>query len=136
MLKYIQNTGTEIMYILGQMILPGEGAHVDVPHEAEPQPEEPAAPTLADEVKLELKKSVKDLVAGLATYNDDTLTLMVALEQQAASPRTSLLSPLQAEVLRRADAALTAGQTGGAQSEPGSEGGNDTQPGGGTSDQP
>lgn len=105
MKKYFENKGTTTMYVAGVMILPGDGAMVDVP----PEPVGQAAPkqaTLAEQVALLLQGTVKFITASLDNLSDDTLDMMRSLEEQAANPRTTLLTAIDAEGLRRADATL------------------------------
>ena len=53
-------------------------------------------------------KPVKEIVAGLESLTQEGLELLTQAEKEAEKPRTSLLAALQAEALRRADAAMTA----------------------------
>ena len=103
--KFVENTTTSPMYVMGVMVPPGEGAMVQVPDEAV-EVVAAAEPTLADQVALLLKDSVKAITASLDTLSDDTLAMMAALEGGAERPRSSLLTAISDETLARADAAL------------------------------
>ena len=105
MKKLVTNTTASPMYVMGQMVPPGESVLVDAPDVAAPAPEAPA-PTLTDEVALLLKKSVKDLVPALAGLSSDALDMMDVLEGGAESPRTTLLTAIGTEQMRRADEKL------------------------------
>lgn len=89
------------------MVPPGESVMVEVPDDAAP-PAPPPAPTLAKEVAELLKKSVKDLVAELPDLNSDTLDMMDVLEGGGDSPRSTLMTAINAEQMRRADEKLKA----------------------------
>ncbi|WP_367846457.1 hypothetical protein [Rhodoferax sp. WC2427] len=106
MQKIFTNDTNSPMYVRGQMIPPGEQVMLEVPDEAAPLAAAPL-PTLAELVALELKKPVPELVAGFAATGDDALDMMAALEGQADKPRTTLLTALADERIRRADAKLT-----------------------------
>lgn len=107
MYKYIHNDADHVIFVSGVMVLPKDGAMVLVPDEA---PETPVAapqePTLADQVAQLLQAPVKELVASLGTMTDDALQMMNALEQGAEKPRSSLLTALGDEILKRANDAL------------------------------
>lgn len=105
MKKYFENKTNSPMYVSGVMVPAGEGAMVDVPHEDTSASAE-AAPTLAEQVALMLRDSVAKIVASLGELNADALDMVEALEGSAAKPRTSLLSAVADERIKRADAAL------------------------------
>ena len=107
MKKIVTNDSNSPMYVSGQMVPPGESVMVDVPDEALP-PAAPVAPTLADEVALLLKKPVKELVGELAGLSSDALDMMDVLEGGAESPRSTLMTAIGTEQMRRADALLAA----------------------------
>ena len=63
------------------------------------------------QMELEIKReritdSVAKIVASLGELNADALDMVEALEGSAAKPRTSLLSAVADERIKRADAAL------------------------------
>lgn len=103
MQKVFENTTNSPMYVAGLMILPGEMRVVEVPDEPEGPVLLPAPPTLADQVADELKKPVAKLLKGLKDGTDDALRMMQALEGQAKKPRTSLVTAIADELIRRAD---------------------------------
>lgn len=105
MQQYFENKGTSPMYVAGTMILPGEGALVDVPA-APLAPAAPAEPTLAETVGELLKGSVDAIAEALPTLSNDGLDMAARLEEAAAKPRKTLLEALGKEQLRRADATL------------------------------
>ena len=105
MKKIVTNTTESPMYVMGQMVPPGESVMVDVPDVAAPPPEAPA-PTLADEVAVLLKKPVKELVALLASLSSDALDMMDVLEGGGENPRSTLLTAIGTEQMRRADEKL------------------------------
>lgn len=105
MQQYFENKGTSPMYVAGTMILPGEGAMVDVPA-APAATATPAEPTLAATVADLLTGSVKVITQALPTLSDDALDMAAVLEEAAAKPRSTLLEALSQEQLRRADATL------------------------------
>lgn len=113
MKKMMTNDTNSPMYVSGQMVPPGESVMVDVPDDALP-PAEPPAPTLADEVALLLKKPVKELVPALAGLSSDALDMMDVLEGGADSPRSTLLTAIGTEQMRRADEKLQRDGTGAA----------------------
>lgn len=110
MKKMMTNDSNSPMYVSGQMVPPGESVMVDVPDEAAPLPE-PPAPTLADEVALLLKKPVKDLVPELGSLSGDALDMMDVLEGGSDNPRSTLLTAIGTEQMRRADELLAAQTT-------------------------
>lgn len=105
MKKIVTNDTNSPMYVGGQMVPPGESVMVDVPGELAP-PAEPAAPTLAEETVLLLKKSVKELVGELGSLSSDALDMMDVLEGGSDNPRSTLLTAIGTEQMRRADAKL------------------------------
>lgn len=105
MQKVFENTGKSPMYVAGSMIPPGEMRSIEVPDE----PTEPVVavePTLADLVAEALKKPVAELVKELPGATEDALKMMHALEGQAKKPRTSLVTAIADELIKRADQAL------------------------------
>lgn len=105
MKKIVTNDTNSPMYVGGQMVPPGESVMVDVPEEALP-PAAPLAPTLADEVALLLKKPVKELADELPSLTSDGLDMMDVLEGGSKQPRTTLLTAIKTEQVRRADELL------------------------------
>lgn len=107
MQKTVYNDSASPMYVLGQMIPPGETLVVSVPDEAPTEPTQPhGGPTLEQMVRELLDRPVSDLVAYLDTASADALDMMAALEAQVAKPRKTLLSAIAQEQMRRASAEL------------------------------
>ena len=105
--KYIENPGPNTMFVGGCMIPPGEGREVETHEPTEPDaPAAAAPPSLDEQLTEELKKSVKDLIAGLDELTQEALERMGLLEAAAEKPRKSLLEAISAENVRRADEAL------------------------------
>lgn len=110
-IKHITNDSTEIIYVGGKMIPPGEGRDIDesllpAEHRDAPVEEEAKKPSLDEQLTEELKKPVKDLIEGLAGLTQEALDRMEALEREAAKPRKSLLEAIAAEKVARADEAM------------------------------
>lgn len=105
--KHITNDGTEIIYVGGKMIPPGEGRDIDetmLPpeHRDAPAQDEAKKPSLDELLAEELKKSVKELVDGLGGMTQEALDRLEALEREGKA-RKSLLEALAAEKIARAD---------------------------------
>lgn len=109
MKKFVENTTNSPMYVGGVMIPPGEGVMVEVPDEHVALAPPPTS-TLAEQVALLLKDPVKTIAATLEGLSDDALAMMSALEGGAANPRSTLLTAIGQEQIRRGDAALQAQQ--------------------------
>lgn len=111
-LQYIENTGTDVMFVGGKLIPPGEGRHIEVAGVAPELSTEPAAvaadeaPSLAQLVADMLKGNVKSVVAQLPELTGEALDLVVTLENGDETPRKSLLDAVATEQLRRANARL------------------------------
>ncbi len=111
-LQYIENTGTDVMFVGGKMIPPGEGRHIEVATTAPELSGETAAPaaeegpSLAQLVAEMLKGNVKSVVAQLAELTGEALDLVVTIENADSTPRKSLLDAVAAEQLRRANVRL------------------------------
>lgn len=105
MKKLFVNNGNSPMYVGSQMIPPGEQSMVEVPDEG-PAPSVAPPPTLAELVADELKKPVTALIEGLGDASEDALVMMAAVEGQAKKPRSTLLTAIADEQIKRADAKL------------------------------
>lgn len=111
-MQYIENTGTDVMFVGGRMIPPGEGRHIEVATTAPELSDAPAAPvaeegpSLAQLVADMLKGNVKSVVDQLPELTGEALDLVVTLENADSTPRKSLLAAVEAEQLRRANARL------------------------------
>lgn len=105
--KYIENPGPNTLFVGGIMIPAGEGREVEThePVEANESAQE-QTPSLDEQLAEELKKPVKELIEGLGELTHEALERMEALEGEAKKPRTSLLSAIAEEKVRRADEAL------------------------------
>lgn len=108
--KWIENTGTNAMFVGGKMIPAGEGRLIEesfLPPErrdqAEPLVQQPEAPGLDDLVRALLKKSVREVTAELAGLTQEALDRAQALEAEDKTPRSTLLAAMSAEQLKRAD---------------------------------
>jgi hypothetical protein len=110
--KYVENTTRNVMYVGGKMILPGEGRDIALSLlPAELQDPTPAlaalvAPSLVDLLAPLLAKPVKAITAELPTLKNEALDLLAELEGQQPTPRTSLLTAVRSEQLKRAGARL------------------------------
>lgn len=104
--RYVQNDTTDIMYVGGRMIPPGEGREVDEPDEAPPAEEEQAPDTDAPLREL-LAGNVDAVKASLADLESATLARLAELEADAAKPRKGVLEALADEQIKRADDKLT-----------------------------
>lgn len=111
-MKFISNNGTDVMYVGGKAIPPGEGREVEddvLPPEhrdavAAPAPED--AVGLYEAAALLLVGSVDVVKARLAEQTKETLDLMQELESAAKKPRASLLTALADAQIALADAKL------------------------------
>lgn len=106
----IHNTGKTNRYIGGICIPPGETRMIDarlLPPEAEhaPEPDAPAADPIGDLLKL----SVKEIIADLGEFDDETLARIEARELEDKPPRKTLLDAIAQEKLKRANAAAETG---------------------------
>ncbi len=106
MKKYVENDTAHMIYVGGCAIAPGEGREVEAPGEAREAAPAPAEPTLAEQVALMLKDSVKKISASLDALNGDTLDTMAELEAAADKPRSTLLEAISDEKIKRANDAL------------------------------
>lgn len=111
--KHIENTTGAPIYVGGKMIQPGTGRDIDVallPPEFQEQTAAaaPAEPTLADLIEALRAKSVKVILAEVPSLTQEALGLLLEAERAQATPRTSLIAGLDAEILGRADAKLKA----------------------------
>lgn len=111
--KNIANPTETTIYVGGKMIPPGESRDIDVLYlPAEHQDPLPAvvdqAPSLDALLREELKKSVKVLVESLPGLTQEALERMDLLESESETPRSTLLSAIKAEQMRRASDALEA----------------------------
>ena len=113
-MKYIENTGSNVMFVGGKMIPPGEGREVDerlLPPELRdpaPAPAAPAEPSMAQLLAELLKGPVKAVVAKLPELSGDALAMAEAIEAGDDTPRKTVLEAVRAEQLKRAQAALDA----------------------------
>lgn len=109
--KYIHNDTDKVMFAGGLMIQPGDGREVDVLPGAEDfeplDDDQDERPTLDPDEALRdmLKDSVKNLTTLLPDASDETLASLARLEGEADSPRTTLLSAIAEEQLKRAQLA-------------------------------
>jgi hypothetical protein len=108
--KYIENLGSETIFVGGKMIPPGEGREIDellLPpeHRDAPAPQVDTPPSLDELLGKELDKSVKDLEATLGGLTQEALDRMGELEAEGKQRKT-LLEAIAAEKVKRADAAL------------------------------
>jgi hypothetical protein len=112
--KYIENTGRNVLFVGGKMIPPGEGREVDerlLPPELRdpaPEPAAPAEPSIAQLLVELLKGSVKVVVAKLPELSGDALAMVEAIEAGDGTPRKTVLEAVRAEQLRRAESAMEA----------------------------
>ena len=119
-LKYIENTGTNVMYVGGKLIPPGEGREVDellVPPELRDPAPLPAAaevsPNVAELVAELLRGNVKSIKAQIEGLSGEALDLVTTIEGGAEAPRKTVLEAVEAERIRRASQKLD-GEGGGA----------------------
>lgn len=111
-LQYVENTGTDVMFVGGKLIPPGEGRHIEVAttapelSDAAPAPAVEAGPSLAQLVADMLKGNVKSVVAQLPDLTGEALDLVVTIENADSTPRKSLLDAVAAEQVRRANVRL------------------------------
>lgn len=103
MKKVVTNTGNSPMYMMGQMVPPGEMVVVDVPDEAQAVVDTVPAPTLAEQVAELMGLSVPKLSAELSSLHADALDMLQALEEAAPKPRQTLLVALADERIKRAN---------------------------------
>lgn len=107
-LKYIENTGHQVMFVAGKLIPPGEGREVDeahLPPELQDSPVAVAAaadPSVAERVAELLKGNVKTVKAELPLLTGEALDLVATIEGGAEAPRKSVLEAVDAERIRRA----------------------------------
>lgn len=86
-------------YIGSKLVYPGESVTVDVPDTDETSPADGGtASTLAD---LQ-KGSIESIKKALPALTRGDLDALLKLEQDAAKPRTTLISEIEAEKLKRA----------------------------------
>lgn len=107
-LKYIENTGKNVIFVGGKLIPPGDGREVDellLPPElkdAAPPAVESGAPSVAEQVAELLRGSVKAIKEQLAGLSGEALDLVDTIEGGAETPRVSLLAAVKAERIKRA----------------------------------
>lgn len=112
--KHIENTTASPLFIGGKLIPPGEGRDIDVrllppEHREGHAPAVPsAAPNLVELVQALHAKPVKEIVAELPGLTQEAFDLLCQAEKEHAKPRASLLTALEAERIRRANAQLEA----------------------------
>lgn len=86
-------------YIGSKLVYPGESVTADVPDADETTTtNDGTAPTLAD---LQ-KSSIEAIKKALPALTGGDLDALLKLEQDAAKPRTTLISEIEAEKLKRA----------------------------------
>lgn len=103
---HVTNSSAMPMYVAGQMIPPGETRHFDpdqVPPHLRPAAPAPEPEPEADPVADILGHSVKDIKEMLPALSDDELEALGDAEQQAETPRTTLLGAIAEEQLKRAE---------------------------------
>lgn len=113
--KYIENTTGQVMYVGGKMIPPGEGREIDeaqLPAEHRDAPaalvEEPVLDGLTDADLLELLEgNVDQVTSALDGLDAEALIRLAALEAERSHPRVTIERAIEAERLKRADAALS-----------------------------
>lgn len=126
-LKYVENTGRNVMFVGGKLIPPGEGREVDellLPPELQDSPVAVAAaadPSVAQLVAELLKGNVKTVVAELVALTGEALDLVETIEGGAEAPRKGVLAAVKAERLRRASEKLDGGQGDGGQADGGQD---------------
>ena len=107
--KHIENLTTAPIFVGGKLIPPGSGRDIDVallpPEHRDPAAPAaaPAEPGLAELVQALQAKAVKEIVAELPGLKQVALDLLAEAERAHAKPRTSLMTAIEAERLRRAD---------------------------------
>lgn len=112
--RHIENTTDSPMFVGGKMIPPGTGRDIDealLPPEyrTDALPAAGDAPPSVFDLVLQLQQgSVKDIVAKLPELGQEALDLLAEAEKAAAKPRTSLLTAMDAERIRRANDKLQA----------------------------
>jgi hypothetical protein len=106
--KHIENTTASPIFVGGKLIPPGTGRDIDVAF-LPPEHRDGAPATSADEppslhalVEALHAKSVKDITAELPSLTQEALDMLREAEQGSAKPRSSLLSAIEAERIRRA----------------------------------
>lgn len=114
--KFIENTGTATIFVGGTMIAPGEGRDIDEmflpPEQRTPLVAEEAAPAPSqDELLEQLRaKAIAAITPELQTLKNEALERLAELEGAQPKPRSTLLSQIEAERLRRANETLEAEQ--------------------------
>lgn len=111
--RNIENNGPNTIYVGGKLIAPGESRDIDerdLPPEMQGPAvailEETAAPSLDDLVNELREKSVPVITAELPGLTQETLDRLNELETGDPIPRTTLLTALGNEHLRRANDAM------------------------------
>lgn len=111
-LKYVENTGRNVMFVGGKMIPPGEGREVDErllpPELRDPAPATaaPVEPSMAELLQKLLKGNAKSVVAALPDLSADALAMVEQIEGSDGSSRKTVVEAVRAEQLKRAQAAL------------------------------
>lgn len=112
----VENRTDSPMYVGGMMIPAGETRHFEpeaLPAEYRPAPVVEEAPEAGpDALAVILEGSVREVLAGVEALRDAEVDRLIALEEQAAKPRKSLLAELAEVQLARASL----------RAEPGAEG--------------
>lgn len=112
--KYIENTSDSPLFVGGRMIQPGEGRDIDLrflpPEHRDLATEsaEPAELTLDQLLEAVRLKGVKAITEELPGFKQEALERLYELESLADAPRKTLLSAIDVEKLRRANAVLEA----------------------------
>jgi hypothetical protein len=123
--KHIHNPGTNVMFVAGKMIPPGEGRDIDerdLPpelREAAPEAAAPEAPGLDEQLQALRAGAVKEITAALPVLTHEALDRLQELESGAEHPRKTLLTALADERLRRANDALESDNLDGDDTPPG-----------------
>ena len=114
--KFIENTGTATIFVGGTMIAPGEGRDIDEmflpPEQRTPLATEEVPPALSqDELLEQLRaKAISAITPELQGLKNEALERLAELEGAQQKPRSTLLSQIEAERMRRANEALEAEQ--------------------------
>lgn len=115
--KYIENTTGSPLYVGGRMIPPGEGRDIDLRflppehRDLETESAEPTELTLDQLLEALRLKAVKAIVEELPGFKQEALERLYELESLAEAPRKTLLSAIDVEKMRRANAVLEAEET-------------------------
>lgn len=105
----VENKGDSPLYVGGQMVPAGETRHFEeneVPPEYKPAAEQPKPEEQADPLAEILAGTVKDILGDVENMELAGVQELLAREQAAEKPRSTLIEGLSAEILRRQAAAL------------------------------